>query len=101
MTDKIILRDYQTDVFIRLRELILAGVKSVIIVVPCRMGKTPLATFICEMLQQHGCSVLFQVHRKILVEQTSKMFDKYGISHGIIPKNHEKNKVILCRQQHQ
>ena len=94
----IILRDYQQDVYNQIVSHIQRGVRTILVVMPCRSGKTPLATYITNHIQQQGGRVLFNVHRKILLEQTSRMFSNNGIEHGVLaPKfRHTDQKVQVA-----
>lgn len=80
----ITLRDYQERVYNEIISHIQNGVRSILVVMPCRSGKTPLATYITDKVNNMGGRVLFNVHRKILLEQTSNMFTANNIKHGIL-----------------
>ena len=77
-------RDYQINVINKTIEAVEQGSKSILVVLPCRSGKTPLATYITKSINNQGGKVLFNVHRKILLKQTSNTFTKYGIPHGML-----------------
>lgn len=47
-------------------------------------GKTAVGSFMIQSAVTKGKRTFFVVHRKELIEQTSKTFDRLGIEHGII-----------------
>ncbi|MDD5753959.1 MAG: DEAD/DEAH box helicase, partial [Methylococcales bacterium] len=78
------LRDYQHDGIGRLFASIRGGNKRVILQASTGAGKTRLAARIIEMAVAKQKRVLFCVHRKELVNQTSQTLDAFEIDHGII-----------------
>ncbi len=60
------------------------GKRSVLDVAPCGAGKTMLMAFMSSQARLRGNNTLFVVHRQELIDQSSKTFQKLGISHGII-----------------
>ena len=77
------------DVFSRIHKAIQEGKKSILVVLPCRSGKTPLATYITKLIHSQEGRVLFNVHRTVLLEQTSETFTKYDIPHGLLSPNYK------------
>lgn len=81
---EITLRRYQQKFIDGIRKEFLAGIKRVIGVAPCGAGKTIVTGWmIREALNRNKSSVFF-VHRRELIEQTSKTFQMLNIPHGII-----------------
>jgi DNA repair protein RadD len=58
--------------------------KAVIAQAPTGFGKTIVATSVVDSAYQKGSSTIFLVHRKELLEQTSKTFSRFNIPHGFI-----------------
>lgn len=78
------LRPYQDELIAGAREQIRLGKQSVLIVAPTGAGKTALAAFMLGTASGRGKRCWFMVHRRELVTQSSRTFDKVGIPHGII-----------------
>ena len=78
------LRDYQTDLIEQARSQIRTGRQAVLMVAPTGAGKTALAAFMLGTAAERGRRCWFNVHRRELVTQSSRTFDKVGIDHGII-----------------
>jgi len=64
--------------------------KRIIFQAATAMGKTIIATEIVKMAVSKGKRVLFISDRIILCNQTSDVFLKYGINHGVIQGHHER-----------
>ena len=56
----------------------------------CGFGKTILSTYFIKKAMSKGLSCLFVVDRIVLAEQTSLVFENYGIAHGIIQADNPK-----------
>lgn len=82
------LRPYQVTAFNEARELIRQGKRRILIVAPTGSGKTVLASALMEMTVGKGNRATFVVDRLSLIQQTSEMFDRYGIGHGVIQSQH-------------
>jgi superfamily II DNA or RNA helicase len=78
------LRPYQDDLISSARARISAGDKRVLMVAPTGAGKTALASFMLGTAAGRGMPSWFNVHRRELIIQSSKMMDKVGIPHGVI-----------------
>ncbi|MEQ9643224.1 MAG: DEAD/DEAH box helicase [Alphaproteobacteria bacterium] len=79
-----ILRDYQSDVILKAREVIAAGKCRVLIVAATGAGKTIVASDIIRTANERDNGVLFLAHRRELIEQASQKLHATGIDHGII-----------------
>ena len=97
------LRPYQQNAFDQARDLIKQGKRRVLIVAPTGSGKTVLATALMEMTVAKGNRATFVVDRLSLINQTSEMFDSYGICHGVVQSQHPRfrlyEKVQVCSVQ--
>ncbi len=81
---EIALRDYQQKFIDDIRTEMKNGFKRICAVAPCGSGKTIMTGWMIRETAQNGKRVIFMVHRKELIEQTSKTFSQLGIEHGII-----------------
>ena len=78
------LREYQEDLILKARNEIRAGERSILMVAPTGAGKTALASHMLGTAASRGNRCWFMVHRRELITQSSRTFDKVGISHGIV-----------------
>lgn len=97
------LRDYQSTAITALREGIRAGLKRQLLVAGTGAGKTLTAAHILHEAAQKGSYTLFIVDRVALVDQTSAVFEAYGIPHGVVQGNHPRwaprENVQICSAQ--
>lgn len=100
---KIELRDYQQNAFEQAREHIRNGKRHILIIAPTGSGKTVISSAIMEMTRDKGNRATFIVDRLSLVTQTSKVFDRYELRHGVIQGDHPRwapyEKIQLCSIQ--
>lgn len=82
------LRPYQVNSIEALREGVRRGHKRQILAAPTGSGKTVVSTFLMEEAAAKMSRAVFIVDRVALVDQTSAMFDQYGIAHGVLQANH-------------
>lgn len=85
---KLSLRPYQSAAFDKARELIRQGHRRILIVAPTGSGKTVLASALMELTMAKGNRATFVVDRLSLIAQTSQMFDRYAIAHGVVQSQH-------------
>jgi DNA repair protein RadD len=78
------LRNYQTDFIERYEREVSRGCRRVIGVAPTGSGKAVVAAAIASHVAAHGQRVLFLVHRRELVRQSSQKLYDVGLDHGII-----------------
>ncbi|HEV8034516.1 DEAD/DEAH box helicase [Yoonia sp.] len=78
------LRDYQASAIDGLRDAIRGGKKRLILCAGTGAGKTLTAAHLLREASRKGSYALFIVDRVALVDQTSAVFDEYGIPHGIV-----------------
>jgi len=83
---KVNLRQYQTEAINKCREYF-RRFKNVLLVGPTGCGKTVIFCYIAEKAESIGKRVLILVHRKELLEQTSKHLGELGVRHGLIAPN--------------
>jgi len=82
-------RQFQIDAHNALREGFRQGHKNQIIMAPTGAGKTYLGLRICNEAIQRGKRAVFLCDRTTLINQTSAVADRYGMTnHGIIQANH-------------
>lgn len=82
------LRPYQTDSIRALRQGIREGHKRQLLVSPTGSGKTVTSAFLINEAAAKFSRSAFVVDRVALVNQTSALFDTYGISHGVMQAQH-------------
>lgn len=95
------LHQFQHDAIDKTRDSLRAN-KSVLLVMPCRSGKTVTASKMIKSAQEKGKKVWFVVHRDFLIEQTSLTFNKFGIEHGFIAAGRlfsPQHQVLICSVQ--
>ena len=78
------LRPYQADAIEALRTEIRQGRKRLILCAGTGAGKTLTSAHLLKEAARKGAYALFIVDRVALVDQTSAVFDEYGIQHGIV-----------------
>ena len=82
-------RPFQIKAHEALREGFKAGHKNQLIMAPTGAGKTYLGLRICREAMQRGKRAVFLCDRTTLIDQTSAVADRYGLSdHGVIQANH-------------
>jgi superfamily II DNA or RNA helicase len=82
-------RKFQLSAHQALRQGFRDGHKNQIIMAPTGAGKTYLGLRICNEAMQKGKRAVFLCDRTTLINQTSEVADKYGLTeHGIIQAQH-------------
>jgi superfamily II DNA or RNA helicase len=89
--EDILLRDYQNESIEGLRDNIRNGIDSQILAAFVGAGKTVMAAYLLREAFRKGCRGYFVVDRLSLLGQTSAMFDRYGIPHGVVQSKHPRN----------
>lgn len=82
------LYDYQERAIEKLRENMRAGVKNQVLSAPTGSGKTLISAHLLMEALAKGTRSVFVADRISLIDQTSAVLDRYGISHGVIQANH-------------
>lgn len=88
------LYDYQSDSVTSVRTLFRRGEKRAMLMSPTGSGKSIIFTSIIRDALDKGSRILVVVDAISLIDQTSKIFDDYGIDHGIIQANHPRRKAL-------
>lgn len=95
------LRPYQSDLIQDTRRALKTH-RRVLVTAPTGAGKTALAGFMLKEAAERGKRAWFVVHRRELVEQTSRTLDKVGVAHGFVaagfPPQYRKP-VTICGVQ--
>lgn len=78
------LRDYQSILIDKARDALRRGRRSIVLVMPTGGGKTCVSGTIIGNATARGSDAWFINHRRELIRQSSKTFDKVGIEHGIV-----------------
>ena len=82
-------RPFQLEAHEALRQGFRDGHKNQIIMAPTGAGKTYLGLRICNEAMQKGRRAVFLCDRTTLINQTSEVADKYGLTdHGIVQAKH-------------
>lgn len=97
------LRPYQADAIQALRDGIRAGKRRLILCAGTGAGKTLTAAQLLKEAARKESYSLFIVDRVSLVDQTSAVFDAYGIKHGVVQGDHPRweprEHVQVCSAQ--
>lgn len=97
------LRDYQAAAVQALRDKIRDGQRRLILCAGTGAGKTLTSAHLLKEADRKGSYALFIVDRVALVDQTSVVFDEYGIGHGIVQGINERwsprENVQVCSAQ--
>jgi superfamily II DNA or RNA helicase len=80
--------DYQVQALDALRDTFRAGHRKILVIAPTGAGKTVIAAALMELVVQKGKRANFLVDRLSLVDQTSVLFDRYELQHGVIQSQH-------------
>ena len=82
------LRSYQENSINQIRLAFKEGHKKICFQLPTGGGKTIIAAFMIKNAVERGYKVLFLVHLKELIKQTSEKLDMLSIPHGVIAAGH-------------
>lgn len=100
---EIVLRDYQAAAIDALRRNIREGKKRLILCAGTGAGKTLTSAHLLKEASRKSSYALFIVDRVALVDQTSVVFDEYGIPHGIVqginPRWSPREHIQVCSAQ--
>lgn len=78
------LRPYQSEIIQQTRTLMREGQRSILIQSPTGSGKTALTAEMLGNAAAKGMPSLFIVHRRELVKQSMRTFERVGIRYGVI-----------------
>lgn len=82
------LRDHQAAVIDGLREGFRQGHRTQLLYAPTGFGKTEVAIHLMEAVAAKYNRAAIVLDRLVLVEQTSKRLNKYGLEHGVFQSGH-------------
>ena len=95
------LREYQVEA-IESTASLYKEARRVIMALPTGTGKTVIATEVVRRAAARGNKVRFITDRIVLAEQTSKVFDAWGIEHGFMQGGNLRDldaNVVICNAQ--
>ncbi|MFE8034134.1 DEAD/DEAH box helicase [Thiohalocapsa marina] len=78
------LRDYQAHMLSEVRTAYAQGFRAPLLVAPTGSGKTVCFSYVAANARAKGNCTLILVHRRELLEQTSRTLDAFGVEHGRI-----------------
>ncbi|NET29901.1 DEAD/DEAH box helicase [Okeania sp. SIO1I7] len=87
------LRDYQLQVIDDLYQLRQKNYRRILIVAPTGAGKTIIAASFIYQEYSSGKTILFIVHRDVLIKQTLKKFNDFGIKCGVIAGGYKETRL--------
>lgn len=94
-------RQFQIDAHNALRRGFKEGHKNQLIMAPTGAGKTYLGLRVCYEAMQKGKRAVFLCDRTTLIDQTSAVADRYGLTdHGVIQANHWRRRLMSCFRLH-
>jgi len=97
------LRSHQQEVVDKLREGFKEGHRSQLLYAPTGFGKTEVAMAIMKAVADKFKKCAMVLDRIVLVDQTSRRLDKYGIPHGVMQAGHWRDKpeehIQVCSAQ--
>lgn len=102
MSVELELRQFQAEAIQSLRQGLSSGFLRQMLYSPTGSGKTIIATGLVKGARLKGKRVAFLVNRVQLVEQTSAVFRRYGIDHGVIQGDNSRREyehVLVCSIQ--
>lgn len=82
------LRQYQIDAVLRVSEAYRNGARNVLLCAPTGAGKTRISACVAYLASNNEKHSHFVVDRENLVDQTSRTFDQFGVSHGVVQQKH-------------
>ena len=80
MNIEINLRDYQENIYTKIRKAFIEGAKGVCAVLPCRSGKSYIMAKISQDACKKGSHVLILAHRNSLINQHKELFENLELN---------------------
>jgi len=97
------LRPHQSEVVEKLRDGFREGHRCQLLYAPTGFGKTEVAMAIMKAVAEKFKKCAMVLDRIVLVDQTSRRLDKYGIPHGVMQAGHWRDKpeehIQVCSAQ--
>lgn len=97
------LRPHQSEVVEKLRDGFKEGHRCQLLYAPTGFGKTEVAMAIMKAVAEKFKKCAMVLDRIVLVDQTSRRLDKYGIPHGVMQAGHWRDKpeehIQVCSAQ--
>jgi superfamily II DNA or RNA helicase len=97
------LRPHQSEVVEKLRDGFKEGHRCQLLYAPTGFGKTEVAMAIMKAVAEKFKKCAMVLDRIVLVDQTSRRLDKYGIPHGVMQSGHWRDKkeehIQVCSAQ--
>lgn len=97
------LRPLQTQAIERLRDVMRAGHRRVMLYAPTGAGKTEMAIALMAATADKGNRAAMVLDRVLLCNQTSERMEKYRIDHGVLQSGHWRyrpaEKIQVCSAQ--
>jgi DNA repair protein RadD len=97
------LRPLQVSALERLRDVIRAGHRRVMLYAPTGAGKTEMAIALMDATAKKGNRAAMVLDRVLLCDQTSARMEKYHIDHGVLQAGHWRyrpaEKIQVCSAQ--
>ena len=84
----LIARPDQEQAIADIREAFYRGIKHVLFVGPCGMGKTVLFCDLTKRVSQKNKRIMIIAHREELIDQISNTLNQFDLKHGIISPNY-------------
>ena len=91
------LRNYQINAISELYQLIRKNYHRILIVAPTGAGKTVIAAHFVYQESKNNKTILFIVHRDVLIKQTLKKFNDFGINCGVITGGYKENRTATVQ----
>jgi len=80
--------DHQMKVIPKLREGFSSGHRVQLLYAPTGFGKTEVAMYLMKATADKYNKAAIVLDRIVLVDQTSRRLDKYGLDHGVLQAGH-------------
>lgn len=93
------LRPYQEEAIQLLREKYSAGIRKIVLVIPCGGGKTTIAGFLIKSFASKNKNILFLAHRTELIFQCWRRLSQLEIYANIIKSDINKWKVLALGEK--
>lgn len=97
------LRPHQEAVVEKIREGFINGHRCQLLYAPTGFGKTEVAMSIMKKVSENYKKTAMVLDRIVLIDQTSRRLDKYGLDHGVMQADHWRyrphERIQICSAQ--